>query len=145
MVNSKYFILFSYFYFLFFIFYFGNLELGLEWHHDHIVILVTSDDMLIVMVTSYKVIEKNVEGSGRMTSCHIQVHPSRKLYPHDDIISKLYKPAFHSNHLSCNTSYGGAVILQVFCLPWWRYSYSTWSSMTELLLSVSQHWNLCLG
>ena len=48
-------------------------------------------------------------------------------------------------HLSCNTSHGGAATLQIFRLPRWRYSYSTWSSMMELLLSVSQHWNLCLG
>ena len=48
-------------------------------------------------------------------------------------------------HLSRNMSHGSTVIIQVFCLPQWRYSYSTWSSMTELLLSVSQHWNLCLG
>ena len=48
-------------------------------------------------------------------------------------------------HLSHNTSYGGAATIWVFCLPWRRYSYSTWSSMTELFLSVSQYWNLCLG
>jgi len=61
------------------------------------------------------------------TGCHMQV------------TSKKYKPAFHSGHLSCNTSYGSTATLWVFCLPWWRYSYSTQSSMTELLLLVSQH------
>ena len=42
-------------------------------------------------------------------------------------------------HLSCNTSYGSAANLQVFHLPRRRYFYSTWSSMMELPLSVSQH------
>ena len=91
------------------------------------------------MVTSYKVIEKNVEGSGRITSCHIQVHLSGKLHPYGDIISRSYKPTFYDSYLSCNTFYGSAAILWVFHLPWWRYSYSTQSSMTVLLLSVSQH------
>ena len=47
-------------------------------------------------------------------------------------------------HLSRNTSHSSVATLQVFRLPWRRYSYSTWSSMTELILSVSQHWNFCL-
>jgi len=44
-------------------------------------------------------------------------------------------------------SYSGATIIWVFHLPQQRYFYLTWSSMTELLLSVSQHWNLhlCYG
>ena len=42
-------------------------------------------------------------------------------------------------------SYGDAATLQVFHLSWWRYSYSTWSSMTELLLSVLQLRNLSIG
>ena len=62
-----------------------------------------------------------------------------KLHPHGEIISKTYKPAFYSGHLSRNMSYGSAVTIWVFHLPWWRYSYSTWSSMIELLLSVSQY------
>ena len=46
-----------------------NLGLGLEvisqlCYH----ILVTSDDMITVMVTSHKVTEKDIEGSGRMIS-----------------------------------------------------------------------------
>jgi len=72
-------------------------------------------------------------------TCHIQVHLSGKLHPHSDATSKPYKPAFHGSHLSHNTSYGGAATLRIFRLPWRRYSYSTQSSMTELLLSVSQH------
>ena len=44
-------------------------------------------------------------------------------------------------HLSRNMPYGGAVTIWIFCLPWQRYSYSTQSSMIELPLSVSQHWN----
>ena len=44
--------------------------------------------------------------------------PIWKLHPHGDIISKLYKPTFHSGHLSHNMSYGGAATLQVFHLPW---------------------------
>ena len=71
--------------------------------------------------------------------CHMQVHLSGKLHPHGDATSEPYKPAFHGGHLSCNTSYGGAATLQVFHLPRRRYSYSTQSSMMELLLSVSQH------
>ena len=70
--------------------------------------------------------------------------PIWKLHPHGDIISKLYKPAFYRGYLSCNISYGSTTILWVFNFLWWRYFYSTWSSMTELSLSVSQHWNLCL-
>ena len=62
-----------------------------------------------------------------------------KLHPRNGVTSKTYKPAFYGVHLSCNTSYGSAAIIWVFYLPWWRYSYLTRSSMTELLLSVSQH------
>jgi len=80
-----------------------------------------------------------------ITMCHIQVHLSRKLHPRGDATSEPYKPTFHGGHLSRNTSYGGTVTLQVFRLPWQRYSYSTQSSMMELLLSVSQHWNLHSG
>ena len=71
--------------------------------------------------------------------CHIQVHLSGKLHPRGDATSEPYKPAFHGGHLSRNMSYGGAATLWVFCLLRRRYSYSTQSSMTELLLSVSQH------
>ena len=71
--------------------------------------------------------------------------PICKLHPHGDIISQLYKPTFHSSHLSHNIPYGSTATIQVFYLPWWRYSYLTQSSMTELLLSVSQYWNLHLG
>ena len=72
-------------------------------------------------------------------TCHIQVHLSGKLHPRGDATSEPYKPAFHGGHLSRNTSHGGAATLRVFHLPWRRYSYSTQSSMTELILSVSQH------
>ena len=48
-------------------------------------------------------------------------------------------------HLSRNISHGGSATLQIFRLPWRRYFYSTQSSMTELLLSVSQYWNLRSG
>ena len=64
---------------------------------------------------------------------------AQKLHPCGDINSELYKLTFHSGYLSRNMSYSSAATLQVFHLPQWRYSYSTWSSMTELLLSVSQH------
>ena len=76
---------------------------------------------------------------GRCQFCHIQVHLSRKLHFRGDATSEPYKPTFHSSHLSRNTSYGSTAILQIFCLPRRRYSYSTQSSMTEFLLSVSQH------
>ena len=56
---------------------------------------------------------------------HIQVHLSGKLHPCGDATSEPYKPAFHSGHLSRNTSYGGAATLRVFRLPWRRYFYST--------------------
>jgi len=48
---------------------------------------------------------------------HIQVHLSRKLYPHGDVTSKTYKSTFHNSHLSHNTSYGSVATLWVFCLP----------------------------
>ena len=69
----------------------------------------------------------------------------RKQHPRGETTSEPYKPAFHGSHLSHNMSHGGAATLQIFRLPRRRYSYSTQSSMTELLLLVSQHWNLCLG
>ena len=69
----------------------------------------------------------------------MQVHLSGKLHPHSDATSEPSKPAFHGGHLSRNMSHGGAATLRVFRLPRWRYSYSTQSSMTELILSVSQH------
>jgi len=80
-----------------------------------------------------------------LLSCHMQVHSFGKLHPCSDITPKTYKPTFHGSHFSCNMSYGGAATLRVFRLPQWRYSYSTQSFMTELLLSVSQHWNLRSG
>ena len=52
---------------------------------------------------------------------------------------------FHDGHLSHNTSYGGTATLQVFCLPQQRYSYSTWSSMMKLPLSVLQSQDLRVG
>ena len=63
----------------------------------------------------------------------------QKLHPHGEDTSKTYKPTFHGSHLSYNMSYGSTATIRVFCLPWQRYFYSTQSSMTELLLSVSQH------
>ena len=65
--------------------------------------------------------------------------PIWKLHSCGEFTSKSYKPTFHSGHLSCNMSYGSAATLQVFRLPQRRYSYSTRSSITELLLSVFQH------
>ena len=65
--------------------------------------------------------------------------PIWKLHSYSNIISKLYNPAFHSSHLSCNISYSSVATIWVFHLPWQRYSYLTWFSMMELLLSVSQH------
>jgi len=41
----------------------------------------------------------------------------RKLHLCGRVTSKIYKPAFHGGYLSCNTSYGGAANLRVFCLP----------------------------
>ena len=86
----------------------------------------------------YRVPKKILSGKSPQF-CHMQVHPSGKLHPRGDATSEPYKPVFYSSHLSRNTSYGGAATLWVFRLPRWRYSYSTQSSMTELLLSVSQH------
>jgi len=64
-----------------------------------------------------------------------------KLYHCSKVTSKTYNLAFYGSYLSCNISYGSAVIIWVFCLLWQRYFHSTQSSMTELLLLVSQHWN----
>ena len=50
--------------------------------------------------------------------------PIQKLHSCDEVTSKTYKPAFHSSYLSHNTSYGSTATIQVFCLLWWRYSYS---------------------
>ena len=63
--------------------------------------------------------------------------PVRKQRSRSETTSEPYKPTFHSGHLSRNTSHSGAATLRIFHLPWQRYSYSTQSSMTELLLSVS--------
>jgi len=52
-----------------------------------------------------------------LEDCHIQVHLSRKLYPCGNATSEPYKPAFHSGHLSHNTSHGSAATLWVFHLP----------------------------
>ena len=76
---------------------------------------------------------------GYWLSVICKFHLSGKLHPRGDATSEPYKPAFHGGHLSRNTSHGGAATFRLFCLPWRRYSYSTQSSMTELLLSVSQH------
>ena len=62
-----------------------------------------------------------------------------EIHLHGEVISKSHKPAFHGGYFSRNISYGGAAIIWVFRLPQWGYSYPTQSSMTELLLSVSQH------
>ena len=69
--------------------------------------------------------------------CHMPSLLIWKLHPHSDITSQLYKPTFYSGHLSYNMSYSSDATIQVFCLPWQRYSYLTQSSMIELLLSVS--------
>ena len=61
----------------------------------------------------------------------------RKLHLCSGVTSKSYKPAFHGSYLSHNTSHGSTTTIQVFRLPWWRYSYLTQSFMMELLLSVS--------
>jgi len=50
------------------------------------------------------------------------------------------KSTFYSGYLTHNTSNSSDAIIWVFHLSWQKYSYSTWSSMTELLLSVSQYW-----
>ena len=71
--------------------------------------------------------------------CYMQVPPIWKTTSRGDATSEPYKPAFHSGHLSRNTFYSGAATFWIFHLPRRRYSYSTQSSMTELLLSVSQH------
>ena len=70
--------------------------------------------------------------------------PVWKQCPRGETTSEPYKPTFYSGHLFCNMSYDGAATLRIFHLPWQKYSYSTQSSMMELLLSVSQHWNLHL-
>ena len=56
----------------------------------------------------------------------------RKLHSCGGVTSKTYKPTFYGSYLSRNMSYGSTANLWVFYLPRWRYSYSTWSSMTEL-------------
>jgi len=71
--------------------------------------------------------------------CHMQVHPPRNYIPTVILIlNYISLPSMVSTFLVTHLI---AVLqtLWVFRLPQQRYSYSTWSSMTELLLSVSQH------
>ena len=70
--------------------------------------------------------------------------PVWKQCPRGETTSEPYKPTFYSGYLFRNMSYDGAATLWIFHLPWQKYSYLTQSSMMELLLSVSQHWNLRL-
>ena len=42
----------------------------------------------------------------------MQAYLFQKLYSYGVIISELYKPAFHTGHLSHNMSYGSAATLQ---------------------------------
>ena len=65
--------------------------------------------------------------------CHMQVHLSRNYIP------VVKSPPNIQAHLSRNISYSSATIIHVFHLSQWRYSYPTRSSMTKLLLSMSQH------
>ena len=88
---------------------------------------------------------RGVQGWPQRKSVLYTSPPVQKQCSCGETTSEPYKPTFHGSHLSRNMSYGSAAILRVFCLPWWRYSYSTQSSIMELLLSVSQHWNFCLG
>ena len=69
------------------------------------------------------ILQPNTRSNVEVAKCHIQVHLSEKLHPCGDATSEPYKPAFHGGHLSRNTSYGGAATLQIFRLPWRRYSY----------------------
>ena len=90
-------------------------------------------------ILDWKLGTYRIEDHKKMMRCVIVSYespPIQKLHSHGDIISELYKPVFHSSHLSCNMSYGSAATIQVFHLSRQRYSYSTQSSMTELLLSV---------
>ena len=63
-----------------------------------------------------------------------QVHPSGKYISMVILLSQcsLYKPTFHSSHLSHNMSCGGNATIQIFSLPWQGYSYLTQSFITEL-------------
>ena len=107
---------------------------------------MTDEEIVIMKIVAEKDEELDEENmivvrkmEEMVPNCHIQVYLSGKLHPRGDATSEPYKPAFHGGHLSRNTSHGGAATLQVFCLPRRRYSYSTQSSMMELILSVSQH------
>ena len=103
------------------------------------IIIITDSIHAAKKIFDCEVYPLQIHTAAILDECHIQVHLSGKLHPRGDATSEPYKPAFHGGHLSRNTSYGGAATLRIFCLPWRRYSYSTRSSMTELLLSVSQH------
>ena len=71
--------------------------------------------------------------------CHMQVHLSRNYVPAVKPLPNHTSPPSTAATFLATHSQGGAATLQVFRLPWQRYSYSTQSSMMELLLSVSQH------
>ena len=107
----------------------------LEGHYSFLSPEITSL-YLDSMIWDFLVLSKKVVFSVRMSYASPLIW---KLHPCGEVTSKIYKPAFHGSHLSRNISHGSAVTIQVFCLPQQRYSYSTQSSMTKLLLSVSQH------
>jgi len=69
----------------------------------------------------------------------MQVHLSGNNVPVVKLPPNHTSPPSMAATFSHNTSHGGAATIQVFYLLWQRYFYSTQSSMTELLLSVSQH------
>ena len=62
-----------------------------------------------------------------------------QIYSFRKYISAVYFLPTIKACLSCNISYSSVTIIWVFCLPWQRYFYLTWSSMMELLLLMYQH------
>jgi len=110
---------------------------------DHLCLEASSSPSTLVVVTDASVIPsrhiQTVSAAHLWNLVSYTNPPVQKQRPCGETTSEPYKPAFHGGHLSRNMSHGGAATLRIFRLPWQRYSYSTQSSMTKLLLSVSQH------
>ena len=127
---------FLFFSFLFFSFLLSSI-LGTE-----VRIGMTSLSYVIVMVICHEIAIEGRCYIACITYVDLMSYaspPVQKQCSRSGTTSESYKPTFHGGHLSRNMSYGGAATIQVFRPPRRRYSYSTQSSMTELLLSVSQH------
>ena len=72
-------------------------------------------------------------GTYKTEHCYMSSPPIWKIHPHGNIaflISTIQ--AYLLQWLSsCNTPYSSDATIQIFSLPWWKYSYLTQSSIAE--------------